>query len=136
MKKIVLCILIVATLISVCSISVLAANSETSQPYYTRFVSVDTYLNMSAAVARYEGHADTNVTSDKVYVTATLQQKINGNWVSIGSASANDNMQVTAYGTCGITSGSFFRVRVDAKVYNSSGVLIESVTVYSSEKYY
>lgn len=136
MKKTISIALILIMLMSMCSMAVLADYSETAQPRYVRFSSLETELNMSAAVARYEGAARTMYSSDKVYVTAYLQQKVNNTWVTISSTSANGNMIVSAFGSCSITSGSFFRVRVDAKVYDSNGTLLETATSYSSQKYY
>lgn len=136
MKKAILIIATIILLISICAVSVFAVHSETVQPYYTRFVSIETELNMSAAVARYEGSAYSDEPTDKVYVTAYLQQKVNGSWVSISNASANGSMQASAFGSHGVTSGSYYRIRVDAKAYDASGALIESATSYSSQKYY
>lgn len=136
MKRFVGILLSMFIILSVLSVSVLAVNSEMVQPYYNRFSSIATDLTISAAVARYEGTANSDESTDNVYVTAYLQQKVNGSWITVSSASSSGKRRASAVGSCGVGSGYFYRVRVDAKTYNASGALLESVTEYSSQKYY
>ena len=139
MTRMIALLLVLACMVSVGSVCVFAAeaNEEQIQPYYLYFISVDKYLKLSGGQAVYEGSAKISVLStNTVKVTATLQQKVNGVWKAVESRSGSDSSLAIAGNTCNITSGYYYRLRVDASVHTAAGTMIESTTEYSSEKYY
>ena len=71
--------------------------------------------------------------TDKIYVTTTLQ-KIAGVQVSdIQSWSASGTGSAYNTGSCTVSSGTY-RTKVVASVYDSSGKFIETIIVYSTSK--
>ena len=135
MKKL---ISLIATFVMITTMfaTVVYAAEKNIQPFYVRFVTIETGLSINGGVASCRGSAYTDVYSDDVYVTATLQKSNGGGWSTVTSWSANGGWRATASGTHTVSSGYTYRVKVDAKAYDSNGTLKESVTEYSSEQYY
>ncbi len=85
------------------------------------------------------GYADCSGSADvrsgyNVTVVMELQQK-NGTWKPIKTWSKSGGY-VSLNESYRVSSKYYYRVAVTAKVYNSSGSLVESKTSYSGEVYY
>lgn len=141
MKRVVSSLLIV--MILAFSMPALAAetNALTPQdpviePNYVGLQTVTAGLSISNGVATCKGSAKARYTNYSLDLTMQLQKKTGTTWskVSEWTGSGVGVLGVSLNKTkSGLTSGSY-RVKVTVKVYNASGSLIETPTIYSSIK--
>lgn len=101
---------------------------------YIGLEDVTANLNISGSgYAKCSGSAETR-SGYNATVVMELQQK-NGTWKPIKTWSKSGGY-VSMNESCQVSSKYYYRVAVTAKVYNSSGSLVESETSYSGEVYY
>lgn len=62
----------------------------------------------------------------------TIQQKINGDWEVQKSWSASGKTDITLSKSYTVTSGYSYQTVLTARVYNSEGVYVETVTASSA----
>ena len=137
MRRFLSLVLALMCMMSVCSICVYASEEVVVQPRYLYFVSIDKYLKLENGVATYSGTSSITVnTTNYVKTKATLQRNESGVWKTVTQDTAEGGRIAIAGGTCSIINGYYYRVRVDAWVYTAAGTMIESVTEYSTQKYY
>lgn len=65
-------------------------------------------------------------------VTMTIQQKINGDWEVQKSWSASGKTDITLSKSYTVSSGYSYQTVLTARVYNSEGVYVETVTASSA----
>lgn len=70
-----------------------------------------------------------------VKIIIELQQK-NGTWKTIKTWTEQGSVDAFVKGSYRVANKYNYRVAATAKVYNSSGSLVESKTSYSGEVYY
>lgn len=83
-----------------------------------------------------DGFVRARTSSNKVYITMTLQRSSGNSWEDVKSWSTSGTPSATLAKERYVVSGYYYRVKVTASAYTSSGSFIEQLTVYSGDKEY
>lgn len=137
MKKILSIILAFVIMIPLCSV-IVSADEGTVQPRYSHLTSISFNINVSGGTGECQVIARADDYADNVTVTAYLQRKVDGVWKTQGyGTTLNSGWRTEVNKTVSnCPSGYYYRIRADVKVYDSDGNLKESVTEYSSQRYF
>lgn len=93
-------------------------------------ISAELDINSSGKSTSY-GRVQLANSTDTVDLILELQQRDNGTWSTIKDWSTSGSRTVSLEKDWYVLSGYSYRVRVTAKVYNSSGTLVETASLYS-----
>lgn len=105
-------------------------------PRYQYTAAISTSLDISGGQAMAAGRIDPNSLM-RTSVVVKLQRLESGTWKTIRTwTDSNTAGASEAGGTKTVDSGYDYRVHVTGKVYNTSGVVLETVTMTSSTKSY
>lgn len=104
--------------------------AEEYLPFSSGANSVTVTFKISGGTATATG--DTTALADGTYAKTTvyIQQLIDLNWVTVASSSGDSSTQAS----CSVESGAYYRGRVVAKIYNSSGTKVDELSKNSSAK--
>lgn len=114
------------------------AQSGTVHPTFVNIMSLSAGLSInSAGKATCTGSVDLYDNSYTVKMTVTLQKSTGKGWSGIQSWNVNGkgNAGAQLSDSYYVTSGKY-RVCTTARVYNTSGKLVETESAYSAEKTY
>lgn len=139
MKKVVSLLLVVMILVFsvpafAADANALAPQDPVIEPNYVGLMSVTSGLSITNGTATCKGSAKAKYTNYSLNLTMQLQKKNGSTWspVSQWTGTGTGVLGVSLNKTkSGLTSGSY-RVKVTVKVYNGSGSLVESPTIYSA----
>lgn len=139
MKKVVSLLLVLIIFSFAMPVFAVDANASAPQdpiiePNYVGLQSVTSGLSITNGTATCKGSAKAKYTNYSLNLTMQLQKKNGTTWsnVSQWTGSGTGVLGVSLNKTrSGLTSGSY-RVKVTVKVYNGSGSLVESPTIYSA----
>lgn len=126
-------------LLAVCLLSIpaQAAVPPTVSPCYedirTFYATIEIDDNGKATAYSY---VFTSTSSNTVYLTVYLQKLSGNTWSTQTSGSTSGSPYTSKSVTRYVTTGYYYRTKAVASVYNSSGKLVESATIYSGSKYY
>ena len=105
-------------------------------PRYQYTAAISTSLDICGGQAIASGRIDPNSLM-RTSVVVKLQRLESGAWKTIRTwTDSNTAGASEAGGTKAVDSGYDYRVHVTGKVYNTSGVVLETVTMTSSTKSY
>jgi len=143
MKKTVVTILVVCMLaLTTTKAYAVSSTSFTDEniisPNYTYILLLSSGLDInSAGKAHCSGSVDASSNSYTAKLTVALQKYSNDSWQTIkswsDSGSGQSNLIIEKYYY--VANGTY-RVCTTAKIYNSSGTLLENKSVYSDEEIY
>lgn len=132
MKRI-LTLLLISALLMTLAAPVSAAVVEPAQPHFTYIHLLDKRIsideNNETAVCYANCTVDTGLT---IVINGTLQQYKNGNWIDLKSWVTVGSRYASMDKSWTVSSGYLYRFSVTYKVYNSSGVLLESHSASAS----
>lgn len=134
MKRILPLLLVVALFLALAS-PTSAATVDPVQPCFIYIDAVDLQLliNENTGIAYCQATCDAG-SGVTIVLTGILQQYKNGRWNDVKSWVSTGSMFVSISKQWAVYSGYQYRFNVTAKIYNSSGTLLESDT--SSVSYY
>lgn len=142
MKKGIALLLSVVLIFGVMTPTVFAAtDADTVQPYYLRIrsLAIDFDIGSSGKSTCYCS-VDSSVTTDTVDLTMDLQRYVKENgkeyWDTLKTWTSSGTYVASLNKTWYVSSGYEYRLRITAKVYNSSGTLQEMQVDYSDSVYY
>lgn len=136
MKKVICLLMACAALASVVPANAIYVDEEPSSGEVVPF-----YIGTILATASLSIDADGNATcSGRVRlvngytaaVTLSIQQKINGKWIIQKSWSERGEGDITLSKSYSASSGFSYQTIITAKVYNSEGVYVETVSTASA----
>lgn len=152
MKKLISALLVAAVLISY-PMAVFASEGNitaSGQIDYLSQEEIEEYDGLSYSVARWsEVQSITNgivfsgttarvvcdvqaySSTTKITATNTLQRYSGGSWVDVRAWSGSGTYYCAFEGTATVTSGQLYRVVTNAKLYSSSGSLLETASATS-----
>jgi len=143
MKKVV-CTLLIATMMALSVIPAYAADvpnlssESTLSPNFIAIMSMSAGLDIkSSGKVTCSGLVTPSSRTYSAELTVSLQKSTNNGWSTVRSWTATGEVYDGAYVDTHyyVTSGTY-RVRSTAKIYNSSGTLLETESMYSAEKTY
>lgn len=107
-------------------------NTDTIQPYYVGTSGIGCSLSISSGKATCKGYVYlySGYTSS---LTLNLQKYSDGSWKTLKTWTGSGNSIEKPYY---VSSGYQYRVTFTAKVYNSSGTLVDNITRTSPTKSY
>ncbi len=135
MKRILTLLLVIVLFVSLAA-SASAATVEPVQPLFTyiHLYNVDLSIDESAGAASCFADCliDTGLT---IVINGTLRQYKDGNWVDLKSWVSVGSRFASMENSWIVNSGYLYRFSVSYKVYNSSGILLESHSAFDSYVY-
>lgn len=134
MRKVIcwgMCLMLIVTMAGI------AYAEEGIMPCYTYVKNTRATLSISSGTATVLGNIQPSGNL-KTSVIVRLQRESNsGSWTTISTwTDSNECGKSEAGGTKALTSGYNYRVYITGKVYNSSGIVLETVNTYSTTKTY
>lgn len=115
-----------------------AANETISEPQYTYVSTLQVSLSLDSGTASCSGKAKANHVNSKTEIRLALQKRIIGGtkWgeVCYWTASANGLATAMISKEKAVSSGSDYRLQLKCTISDAEGVILESVTKYSSIK--
>lgn len=138
MKRILSSILVLVIMITMCPSFVCADEGAGVQPRYNHITSISFELDVSNGTADAQVVARAGYLDENVSVTVYIQRKVDGVWKTQGTGTTlNSGWRTIVNKTVNnCPSGYYYRIRADIRVYDSNSNLLESVTEYSSERYF
>ena len=127
---------IIALLVS--SVSAAATDAGTVQPRYTHITSFYSEIDItSAGRADCYGFVQVEDSTDTIQLTVDLQRSTTtATWTTIKSWTNTGSIFLSVEEPWYVTSGSYYRVRVTAKIYTADGLLAENQYTSSRVLYY
>lgn len=135
MKRILTLLIAIILLLSVAS-SASAAIVEPVQPQFTYIRLLDKRLSINENDGTATCYADCSVnTGLTIVINGTLRQYKDGDWVDLKSWVSVGSRFASMENSWKVSSGYLYRFSVTYKVYNSSGILLESHSAFDSYVY-
>lgn len=132
MKRILTLLLAIVLLLSL-TFPAYAAVVEPVQPLFTYIHLLDKSLSINESNGTANCYADCYIDSGlTIVINGTLRQCKEGNWVDIKSWVSVGSRYASMDKLWTVSSGYLYRFEVTYKVYNSSGVLLESHSASAS----
>lgn len=137
-KRILSLLLVLVTALGI--ITPLASAADLSEyeqiiivPQYLRINTLNPDLTISSS-GRSTSSCTTSLknTTDTCELTMTLQKKSGSSWSTVKSWTKSGSLSLGIEQDWYVTAGYSYRVKVVAKIYSSSGTLVETVTEYSN----
>jgi len=131
-----LCILLLFSMFAPTA-SAAAEREKITQSRYSRIAifSIDLYINISGLSYPYS-NIKLSYDTDTANLTMELQQLNGGKWTTIKSWDTSGSGTVYLDKTWYVSPGYSYRVYTTAKVYNSSGILLETAFATSNSVNY
>lgn len=129
-------IIIVCLLVS--SVSAAPSEANAAQPRYTRIMGFYSEIEInSAGRADCYGYVDVYDSTDTIQLTVDLQRSTTtATWTTIKSWTETGKIFLDIDEPWYVTSGSYYRVKVTAKIYTADGLLAENQYTTSRVLYY
>jgi len=108
-------------------------------PRWSNLNMVYNSLNFSGGNAVLGADAYGYYQNQKLSMTVTLQKQpsTSSSFSNVASWSSSGMGSASVSKSYSVSSGAYYRLKIDIKIYNSSGSLIETInTIYSTSKYY
>lgn len=133
MKKVLSILIAIVLMLGAVAPAVYAASGTVIQPYYIGAKEAVPSIKITSGTAECYGRVSTRNPSYKVSLTVSLQ-RLDSSWVNVHSWSTSGtyNVSLTKYAT--VTSGKYYRVKLEASVYDG-GNLLETFEEYSGMLY-
>ena len=131
-QKRLLTLLIGALLLILCMAS---ASAQEVIPYAHAGNSASISFNITDGVVSASGRCTSVNPNNTTKVTVYIQRLSGSDWVNIKSASSSDGFYA-AKATYTATKGTTYRGKTVGKVYDSSGNLVDTLTIISNSKTY
>ena len=133
-----ICIMLVVVTVFACTTPVLAATEEPPiTPRYSYIEGIQSSLSIDETTGLAMCHSSTYaIGGSSIKLTCTLQRKNGSSWSTVYSWSKTASQNAVINRSYGVYSGYTYRVKAVCSVYNSSGRVVETGTVYSSQVTY
>lgn len=132
-----LCVLLVVVAIMLSVIPAMAAVGEpTVSPCYAYIQRISAGLSIDETLGITSCKTSCFVAAESVKLTCTLQRYNGSSWTTVKSWSETGEYSVALNKNWAVYSGYTYRVKATCSVYNSSGALVESGSIYSNEVVY
>ena len=109
-----------------------SASAETISPRYTAIASFSSALTISKDVIGNKTSCSTKVTTDNSNYKIELTMELQKDGTTIKTWTETDNWVNSMSKTYYVSGGSEYVLFSTAKVYNASGKLLETATMYSN----
>lgn len=129
-------LIIVLVIGTVLQITAFAATSDSIQPLYTDTCSVYATISFNPLLGTATCYGKVQANDNyPVKVICYLQQRVNGEWVTLGRWEKSGTVIISVSGTRAIYSGYEYRAYVTGIVYDANGDILEVSYISDTKSY-